>query len=386
MFKINIITLMLAVTSFFSCSNTASTNGFSVSGEINNAEGKTIYLEMIANQLTPIDSAIIEDGKYKLSGETESAELYILHVGKEIQQFAYIVLDNETHMTLNADANEFSKTYTVENSKESSLLKNVTNQNSQFMNKLSEIDIFYKEHASATNQDSIQQVCMNKAQVIIEEEKTYLKQFIDNNIGTIASLYAITQRVGQNMIISPEEDFDYWVKVSDGLEKAYPNSTQTKSISGEITKMKAQKQAAATTEVGSMAPDFEVPSPDGKMIKLSDLRGQYVLLDFWASWCRPCRGENPNVLANYKKFSTKGFTVFQVSLDKTKEAWVQAIEQDGLGNWYHASDLKYWDCAPAKMYNVRGIPASFLIDPDGKIIATNLRGEALEAKLSELLN
>lgn len=96
--------------------------------------------------------------------------------------------------------------------------------------------------------------------------------------------------------------------------------------------------------------------------------------------------KNPTVLANYKKYKDKGFTVFQVSLDKTKEAWTKAIEQDGLGDWHHASDLKYWDSAPAKMYNVRSIPASFLIDPEGKIIATNLRGPALGQKLSELLD
>jgi len=386
MFRTYIITVLLIGATFFSCSNTTDSEGFTVSGKLDNADGKTIYLKMVSNKLMTIDSAIVENGTYHLSGTTESPELYIFLVGKDFKQFAYLALDNTTQLILNGDASDLINTYTVEGSEECQLIKEVTEHNSASMNKLGDIDAFYNENKTNPNQDSITTICRNNAQIIVDDEKASLKQFIDNNLGTLASLLAVNQRIGKNLVLGPEEDFDYWKKVSDELEKTYPNSSQTKSFKSTIDQIKAQKLASATAEVGKEAPDFEVPSPEGEMIKLSDLRGQYVLLDFWASWCSPCRGENPNVLANYKKFKDKGFTVFQVSLDKSKDAWLGAIKQDGLGAWKHASDLKYWDCAPAKMYSVRSIPSNFLIDPKGKVVAINLRGGALGAKLSELLD
>lgn len=138
--------------------------------------------------------------------------------------------------------------------------------------------------------------------------------------------------------------------------------------------------------VGSEAMDFTQPDTNGKSVSLSSFRGKYVLLDFWASWCGPCRKENPTVVENYNKFKSKNFTVLGVSLDRPgqKDAWINAIKEDNL-TWDHVSDLQFWSNAAAKLYRVSGIPQNFLIDPQGKIIAKNLRGPALEAKLCEVL-
>jgi peroxiredoxin len=147
--------------------------------------------------------------------------------------------------------------------------------------------------------------------------------------------------------------------------------------------MEAAQSKSKTTGSGAVAPDISLPDPDGNIQSLSSLRGKIVLLDFWAGWCGPCRRENPVLVKAYAKYHDKGFEIFQVSLDKTKESWTAAIKQDGL-NWIHVSDLKFWSSPAAKLYGVESIPANFLLDKEGKIIGSNLRGEALEAELSKL--
>ncbi|MCB0580356.1 MAG: TlpA family protein disulfide reductase [Phaeodactylibacter sp.] len=147
--------------------------------------------------------------------------------------------------------------------------------------------------------------------------------------------------------------------------------------------MQAQIEQMKSFVVGGQAPDFTQKTPDGGEMSLSDLRGKVVLLDFWASWCGPCRRENPNVVRMYKKYKEKGFDVLGVSLDKTHDRWIQAIEQDGL-EWHHVSDLKGWSNEAAQAYGVRSIPHTVLLDAEGRILARNLRGEALERRLEEI--
>ncbi|RMG85657.1 MAG: TlpA family protein disulfide reductase [Bacteroidetes bacterium] len=144
-----------------------------------------------------------------------------------------------------------------------------------------------------------------------------------------------------------------------------------------------QMRSVQSNQIGGEAPDFTMKTPDGEDLSLSDLRGKYVLIDFWASWCGPCRRENPNVVAMYEKYKDKEFEILSVSLDKQKDRWLQAIEKDGL-TWRHVSDLKGWQNEAAKTYGVRSIPHTVLVDKEGRIIARNLRGPNLEAKLKEI--
>jgi peroxiredoxin len=176
-----------------------------------------------------------------------------------------------------------------------------------------------------------------------------------------------------------------FVTYADRYRSIYMLDDKTDATLDNImSSIQADQKAKETLAIGAIPPEIELPTPEGGTMKLSDLRGKVVLLDFWASWCRPCRAENPNVVRVYNKYKNKGFDILSVSLDRSRGPWLQAIEKDKM-TWHHVSDLKYWQSVAAKTYRVSSIPATFLLDKDGKIIAKNLRGPALEAKLKEVL-
>lgn len=178
--------------------------------------------------------------------------------------------------------------------------------------------------------------------------------------------------------LNPEVEMSTIIELAQKFEKERPNMKQGQIFVGNAKRMRG-------IQIGDSAPEITLNTTGDKPLSLSSLRGKVVLIDFWASWCGPCRQENPNVVKAYNRFKDKGFEIFSVSLDKDKTAWVKAIEKDGLLWPSHVSDLKYWQSAAAQTYGVNGIPATFLLDKDGKIIGKNLRGEALEKKLEEVL-
>lgn len=182
-------------------------------------------------------------------------------------------------------------------------------------------------------------------------------------------------------------DIDYLntlKKIEVAYQKAYPKATVTKALSKQIPQIEQEYKSFQSYQVDQIAPDIALPNPQGDTMRLSNLRGKYVLIDFWASWCGPCRRENPNVVKAYKKYHNDGFEIFSVSLDNDKSAWEEAIKKDGLIWDNQVSELKKWNSQVAEEYGVKSIPHSVLINPKGKIIAENLRGPSLDEKLAKL--
>lgn len=180
----------------------------------------------------------------------------------------------------------------------------------------------------------------------------------------------------QSQALDKDKFYDTYRIVADKLKAEWPSYAHAQAFIEMVDGMQA-------TAIGQPAPEIALPNPDGEVVKLSSLRGNYVLVDFWAKWCGPCRAENPNIVRVYNKYKDKGFTVFGVSLDRNRADWLKAIEDDNL-TWTHVSDLKYWQSEAAQTYNITAIPFSILLDPNGVIIDKNLRGQALERKIAEI--
>jgi len=220
------------------------------------------------------------------------------------------------------------------------------------------------EHSSLYYEYSNKLGALNKE----NERIDLIKKMIEENPGSPTCIFFID-------LLDMDTYFSHYEKLSNGLSK-YSENDYVKDFIAKIDNTKKLKD-------GNEAPEISLKDPDGNTIKLSSLKGQYVLIDFWASWCGPCRRENPNNVKLYNKYHEKGFEIYAVSLDKDKQAWLNAIENDGL-TWIHVSDLKFWDSEGAKKYNVTGIPYTVLLDKEGKIIGKGLRGNSLKNKLEEI--
>jgi peroxiredoxin len=237
---------------------------------------------------------------------------------------------------------------------------------------LKAIEADFQKAAAANDEQKINEL---RADYMKELEKgqDQIVEFLKQQPPSLA-LYHILQDPN---LIDKDKNMDLFSLAVEKFKKSWPNYHYTQELIGVLEKMKV-------TAIGQVAPEIALANPDGRIVKLSSLRGKYVLIDFWAKWCGPCRKENPNVVKAYHRFKEKGFEVYSVSLDRNKADWLQAIKEDGL-TWTHVSDLKYFECQAARDYNINAIPFSILLDKNGVILAKNLRGPALEQKLEEVL-
>ncbi|MBA4322637.1 MAG: thioredoxin, partial [Odoribacter sp.] len=251
--------------------------------------------------------------------------------------------------------------------------------------KLMGLDEVYQQNVDNPDIKKVIQSLDSMAQKYLEEINVYTKKYIDDNLNSLISLVALYQQVAPQVpVLDQVKDLNYFVKVDSSLYSKFPESAPVKALHDMVQTLVSQTATTTIVNPGNEAPEISLPDTDGNIVSLSSTRGTVVLLDFWASWCSPCRQENPNLVKAFNQYRSKGFRIFQVSLDKTKEDWLKGIKDDNLSGWIHVSDLKYWNSIVVPMYKIEGIPYNLLLDKDGKIIATNLRGEALHQKLAEV--
>lgn len=361
---------VVALMALFSCGeNESKTDGMvKVSGKLSNPpEGMVILSQFTDNRPKVLDTLeVSKSGEFTYDLVADTPTFYELNLyGKKSVRLALFKDDVEVSYDF-ADSTSLA----IEGSQDSKEMVKIEAMMEKYQLNVNKLNEAYYEAMSKNDTEAIKQIQAD-AMNLEGNQADEVKKVIESMGDSFSSLAAIG-------LLNPKNDFPFIDELITRLNKNYPNTAS-------ILTMKVQLDEMRALSVGQVAPDFELPNPQGEMVKLSSLRGKYVMIDFWAAWCKPCRAENPNVVRLYKQYNEKGFEVFGVSLDRTKEDWLKAIEDDGL-TWPQVSDLKYFNSAAAELYQIEAIPATYLLDPDGKIIAKDLRGPALEAKLAELFD
>ena len=357
------------------CDGNKKNSSFQLKGTLSDSKAETLYLEKLGSaKQVIIDSVILdENGNFEFTNYTPKIGFYRIKTNDK--NFAMLVLDSADKVTITGSVKDLGNTFKVEGSSETTIFIEYNNLSKSRDIKLDSLNkefqlLMETNKMDSKRMDSLSAIFEGPYNSIINQTNTLMVDKISKNTNMYSSIMAI-------QALDPDKYSDLYKSLDAGLSKKFPKDKNVIMFHEVVERM-------LSTNVGQFAPEISLPSPDGKEIALSSLKGKLVLIDFWASWCGPCRKEMPNVIKIYSKFKNKGFEIYGVSLDQDKEKWMEAITKDGI-NWPQVSDLKYWDNVAARIYNVQGIPYTVLIDKDGKIIAKNLRGQELEKKIAEVL-
>jgi len=343
-----------------------------VSGNIFNPPTDKIFISHYVGQnlVDDLTATLKKDGNFEITGKVAAPDYYVLRVGSTNIN---LVLRDNSDIKVYGDGKNLNNFVNIVNSDESSNMYKFLKIVEDWKQLTDSANMVIKSNPA--KQPEIANLMQGEQQAFLTKQRT----FVGGNQNSPALIAALNT-------IDIQNDFAGFESIVTQLTSSFGESPTIQLLQQNYEAMKQQRMANDKMAPGNMAPDFEELMVDGKtMMKLSDLRGKVVLLDFWASWCGPCRRDNPHVVSLYEKYKDRGFTVMSVSLDKSKENWIAAIEKDNLSWPNHVSDLQQWASRVGRIYGVSSIPFTVLIDQEGKIVQTKLRGEALTAELERLL-
>ncbi len=396
------ISFIAASVLFAACGNGSrskpSDSNITVKGQFSNCSGDTLYFVNVSSQIfVTLDSVVAdEEGRFEMYGKTEHKGFFNVVVGREAQQYATVILAPGDAVTLSGDAKNLGYTWKAEGSEETKHFKELNDyiagyekRRAPIMRTRDSLLQVYQYEVSLSNNSKTRIDSLDKAiekpftelqtklDGLMDDGVLFVRAFVDKHPDSYANIPAL-QLLDQN------KDIAYFDKTVAALKAKTPNAPNVLLLEEMVNKIhKAMEPRPSPFKVGEIPADIELQSPKGKTLKLSQLRGKVVLVDFWASWCKPCRMESPNVVAAYKKYNAKGFEVFSVSLDKSTDDWKKAIADDGLLWKWHVLDTQDPNTSVSMKYGANTIPRAFLLDREGKIINTDVRGELLQQLLEE---
>jgi peroxiredoxin len=351
-------------------------SSFTISGTITNpGPVKKVYLfQADSTGLAMVDSTnLSESGKFEFKRSSSYQNLFDIRTGKTA--VFDVIAKNGDDINFSTDLADTSRKYNVTGSEDSEKIKQFNQIDNTYNKQIALLTEQYRAEAEKIGResDSLIKVYRPKLEVLLNAQSQAVLKFANDNSGSLAGFFAITG-------VDPNKYEQQLVAYADNLQakNLFSDNPAVKRFAHNMMEVKP-------ISVGHKAPDFTTMGLDGKPVKLSDYKGKYVLVDFWASWCAPCRQENPNVVKQYAAYKDKGLNILGISLDVDKAKWQQAIDQDKL-SWSHASDLKNFEGPTERLYHINAIPSNFMIDPQGNIIAKNITGTDLEDFLNKTFN
>ena len=365
--------LILGVLIMVSCDNkemVTSPTQTIVKGKLEGITGteRILLQELQARNVVTVDTIVPDmEGNFELGPNVPNYGFYRIFVDNK--NFVNLILSPNDTVDIYAQLDDLEGTYQIKGSAETQLLKSFNDMMNDYVDQMDSLNQLLQAAQMEQNVEKYQGIYRTQMEMN-GRMGDKVRQFVRDNNTMLASLSAVQK-------LDPDGDFDLLVAVQKGLEEKLGGQQIYADFSDRIEQMRKLRP-------GAILPDITLPNIEGRPTSLFATLREVTLVDFWASWCKPCRAENPNVVAAYQKYRTKGFEVVGISLDKDGDQWLAAIEADKL-TWPHMSDIKGWQSAACPHYNIKGIPANFLIDSEGKILAKNLRGPALHEKLEELL-